>query len=365
MTRNPVPHVPHEDNEPTLDFEVPPVSPPAPAPRAGGRFRRLPGWAKALIVLGSILLGLSGVCLSAAWMLVHRYESQVRQEDIIGGIASPQQQRHLASGGINLLLLGSDSRQGEADAARIPGQRSDTIMLVHIAASRDKAAVISIPRDSFVNIPPGGGWRGGMNKINAAFAYGGAPLVAKTVAQLTGVSLDGAAIANFAGVRAMVDAVDGVNVCLDNTVRSSSGRVWSAGCQRMDGAAAEEFMRERQNVPGGDFGRMKDQQLVVRAIVEKASTEALLSNPVRTDKLLMTAARSLTIDKSLNLREILSITRGIQPSAVQYATVPYRNADLRTFAGSSVELDPDRSAAMFAAIRDDTIDQWIINNTEN
>lgn len=336
---------------------------PVPAKRKG--FRGLPRWKKVLIVAGSALLAVALIAVGTAWALVGRYEGQVKHEDLLGDAAVPrnEQQQHFASGPINLLLLGSDSRAGTVDQNKVSGQRSDTIMLVHIAANRKQAAVISIPRDSFVDIPPGGSWSGGKNKINAAFAFGGAPLAAKTITQLTGVPLDGAMIADFAGIEKMVDAVGGVRVCINYDVQSTfSSRFWAKGCHQMNGAEAEEFVRQRKMVPGGDFGRMKDQQLVVQAIFTKVSSEGVLTNPLRLDRLLMTAAQTLTIDKSLNLRQLASVVMDIKPSAVRYATLPYTNPGLQTFAGSSVELDATKCASMFAAIRNDTIDQWIADN---
>jgi LCP family protein required for cell wall assembly len=322
-------------------------------------------WKKALVVVAVLLLVLSGGLVGSGWALAHRYESKVSHEDLLGDGAAPRAvtQQHFASGPLNLLLLGSDSRAGETDKGTVSGQRSDTIMLVHISAQRDKATVISIPRDSYVHIPAGGSWKGGMNKLNAAFAFGGAPLAAKTVTELTGITLDGAMVANFAGIRTMVDAVGGVDVCVPYDVKSYfSTKDWTKGCHQMDGATAEEFMRNRMYVPGGDFGRMKDQQLVVQGIIQKVSAQGLLTNPLVLDRLLTTAAQSLTIDKTLNLRQLVTSVKDIKPSAVTFATVPFITDNLKTPAGSSVELDPQKCAALFAAVRSDTVDQWLAAN---
>lgn len=333
-------------------------------PRRSERFRSLPRWQRTIIILGVLAIITSLIGVGGAWGFVHRYESQVKHEDILGVEApAPEVEQHWEAGPLNLLLLGSDSREGERDEGRFTGERSDTIMLVHIAASRDRAAIISIPRDSYVHIPAGKNWKGGMNKLNAAFSYGGAPLAAKTISDLTGVTFDGAMIANFAGIRRMVDAVDGVNVCVPYDVKSTfSDKSWPKGCHRFDGANAEEFMRQRKNVPGGDFGRMHDQQLVVQGIIEKVSADGALNNPVKLDKLVMTAAQSLTIDKNLDLRQLASTVRNIKPANVKFATVPYSNPGLKTPVGSAVQLDDLKSKAMFDAIRTDTLDQWLAAN---
>jgi LCP family protein required for cell wall assembly len=332
--------------------------------RKPGRFGKSPRWMKILIVLGSVLLVGSACTGAVAWTLVNRYEKRVTHEDLLGDAALPKDEKRWQSGPLNLLLLGSDSREGETDKGQVAGERSDTIMLLHIAAARDSAAIISIPRDSYVDIPAGGNWHGGKNKLNAAFAFGGAPLAAKAITQLTGVPLDGAMIANFAGVRKMVDTVGGVRVCADYDVKSSSSqRIWKKGCHQMDGATAEEFMRERKNVPGGDIGRMHQQQLVVQGVIEKISANNVFANPLALDKVLTTAAGSLTVDKNLDLRQLAMTVKNIKPANVKFATVPYSNLDLKTSAGSSVELDQKKAASMFEGLRADSVNQWLAANS--
>jgi LCP family protein required for cell wall assembly len=343
----------------------PPVREQPRSHRAPGGFRSRPGWQKALLVL--LALGLvGGLCAGVgAFALLNRYESKAQHEDLLGPAAQPRVEEHWKKGPLDLLLLGSDSREGEPDEGRFPGQRSDTIMIVHISKNLDRATIVSIPRDSYVYVPPAGGWHGGMNKLNAAFAFGGAPHAAQTITRLTGVKFDGALIANFSGIKKMVEAVDGVRVCIPYTVRSiHSDRVWEKGCHLLDGAAAEDFMRQRKAVPGGDFGRIHDQQLVVKAIAEKVSGEGMLQNPLRLDELLVTAAEALTIDKSLDLRELALTARKIKPANIKFATVPYTSASLRTHAGSAVKLNDAKAKELFAAIRDDTIQQWLAANPQ-
>jgi len=327
-----------------------------------------PGWKKALLVLSILLLLLAGGVTGTGYYLYTRYDHKVSREDLLDdGSAGDQRQREAdrKSGALNLLLLGSDSRATVPGGKSPIGERSDTIMLVHIAKNRQKAAIISIPRDSYVTVPAGGSWKGGKNKINAAFAFGGAKLTAATVRQLTGIPLDGAMIANFESIHELVDAVDGVDVCVPYDVRSTfSTKVWREGCHQMRGDEAEEFMRQRYEVPGGDFGRMYNQQLVVKAVIAKAAKGDLLINPMKFDNLMVTAAEALTVDKSLDLQELALAVRGIRPSRISYATVPYTSASLKTPAGTAVKLDAKQAAAMFAAVRDDTIDQWLIDNPQ-
>nr|WP_296074329.1 LCP family protein [uncultured Actinoplanes sp.] len=328
-------------------------------------FGRLAGWKKASLILGVLLLLLAGGVAGGGWFLYARYENRVGREALLPDDASApaeqsRREQNWRSWPLNLLLLGSDSRATEPGGTSPIGERSDTIMLVHIAASRDKATIVSIPRDSYVDIPAGGSWKGGKNKINAAFAFGGAKLTAATVRQLSGVPLDGAMIADFASIHHLVDAVDGVHVCVPYDVRSRlTGTLWKQGCHDLDGDEAEDFMRQRHDVPGGDIGRIGNQQLVVKAVIAKVSAGDLLSNPMKYDNLMVTVAGSLTVDQSLDLQRLALAVRDIRPGALSYATVPFTSTDLKTPAGSAVRLDPARSAEMFAAIRDDTIDTWL------
>ncbi|MEU1752811.1 LCP family protein [Micromonospora matsumotoense] len=291
----------------------------------------------------------------------HRHENRVQREEILGRGTMPHDEQRWRQGPLNLLLLGSDSREGEPDQGQYPGQRSDTIMLAHLNGARDTATVVSVPRDSYVEVPAREGvWDGGKNKINAAFAFGGAALAAETVHRLTGVTIDGVLVANFAAVRAIVNAVGGITVCLPHEVLSTTtGARWSAGCHRLDGAAAEDLVRQRHNVPGGDLGRILDQQIVVRAIAERLSPTSLIANPTRLDRLLTTAAGSLTVDKDLDLTDLALAVRHVHPERLRLVTVPVSDPGFDTPVGSAVLLDSRPAADLFAAIRDDTLDRWL------
>ncbi|HWS39009.1 MAG TPA: LCP family protein [Actinoplanes sp.] len=349
-----------------IDVSVVPAGENDQASRRFRRLRAMPGWQKALLLLAVLVLVVVAGVAGGGYLLYSRYDGKVTRASLLPSVPPEEAARieeNWKSGAVNLLLLGSDSRAAEEGQDSAIGARSDTIMLVHIAKGRDRAAIISIPRDSYVDVPAGGSWKGGKNKINAAFAFGGAALTAQTVERLTGISLDGAMIADFASIRDLVDSVDGVNVCVPYDVRSSfSGRQWKTGCHDLTGDTAEEFMRQRYHVPGGDFGRMYNQQLVVKAVVAKVAKSGTLTDPLALDGLLSIAADSLTVDENLNLNDLAFAVRGIRPGAISYATVPYTTGSLKTSAGTAVQLDTGKAAAMFAAIRDDSIDQWLAGN---
>jgi LCP family protein required for cell wall assembly len=262
---------------------------------------------------------------------------------------------------MNFLVLGSDSREDqETQSLDETGSRSDTIMIVHVNKAQTGAFVVSIPRDSYVDIPAAGDWGGGKNKINAALSFGGANLAAKTIYNLTKVPLNGAMLVNFDGVRKMVEAVGGVTVCTPFDVKSYfSDRFWAKGCHDMSPDEAEEFMRQRYYVPGGDFGRIKNQQNVIKGLMKKVASGDTLTNPVRLDSLISTAAESLTVDKNMNLRDLVFALKGINPDNVKFATAPHVGLETIDGIGSTVQLDMPGTQQLFQAVLDDKTDEWL------
>jgi LCP family protein required for cell wall assembly len=338
--------------------------------------RRMPWAYTALLIVGSLLLVAAGGTIALIYGLSGRYETKVKQEDILPPDVTSTHKTY--AGPLNFLVLGTDSRDNEqTESADSTGSNSDTILLVHIDKGLDSAFIVSIPRDSYVNIPPGGDWKGGENKINAAFDHGGAPLAAQTVFNLTHIPLDGAVIINFAGVENMVNAVGGIRVCPPydvgnwfpdfkqygpDKVRSDAGVVypgWLKGhCYQMNGTEAMVFARQRHIVAGGDFGRIRNQQLVMQALAEKATSAGMLTDLRKLDSLLLAAAESLTIDRGMSLRDLAFALKGISPSRIQFATVPHLGT-FTTWAGSSVKLNFPKCQELFQAILDDRTDAWL------
>ena len=329
-------------------------------PEVATRKRKRSPWVTALMMVGVLALVCTGTAVGLALGLEHRYENKVTREDILGDLPKADVPLGTKTAPMNFLMLGSDDMSGKNQNIDDPdGSRSDTIMLIHINAAHNRAFIMSIPRDSFVDVPAGGKWKGGPNKINAAFAFGGAKLSAKTVYNLTKIPLDSAMIVNFSGIAKMVGAVGTVNVCVPYTVSSiHTGRVWSAGCHDMGPDETADFLRQRKSVPGGDLGRIQDQQLVVKALADRITSEGILTNPLQLDKLISTAAGSLTLDKSTNLRDLVLALKDIRPADLTFATVPTAGT-FDTFAGSSVKLDTAGANVLFKAVIDDKTDEWL------
>jgi LCP family protein required for cell wall assembly len=260
-----------------------------------------------------------------------------------------------ASGTENWLLVGSDTRAevgttGSGGRVWKPGgQRSDTIMLLHLPADRSKAYVVSFPRDSWVQIP---GY--GPQKINAAFSFGGPPLLIETVESLTGARIDHFGAIDFNGFKDMTDALGGVEVNIEKSVYDPARKVhWEAGRQKLDGEKALLFVRQRYNLANGDFDRIKRQQAFLRALAKKAAEGGTVSNPLKLDRFLSALTRSISVDDSVSagdLRGLALSMRGVRPGDVQFMTVPHKGSAQRA-KQSVVLLDKARSTALFEAVK--------------
>ena len=255
--RGPAPRTVHQPvnqyREPQPQYSEPPVR---PRKRRGGHRCR-----KVLVFLLVVLL----VALAALYFWV---DSKIQTVDALSGAADTP--------GTTYLIVGSDSRDGWETNEVLEGARTDTIMLLHKPES-GPVALISIPRDSYVTIPGHNA-----NKINAAYAFGGAPLLVDTVEELTGYTVDHYLEVGFTGVVDLIDAVGGVELCYDHDVSDWRSKMeWEAGCHVADGDTALAFARMRYSDPLGDIGRGLRQQQVVGAVAESVLSPQTLLNPAK------------------------------------------------------------------------------------
>ena len=252
--------------------------------------------------------------------------------------------------GTTYLLAGSDQRPADMQDGT-EGARSDTILLLHVPTS-GPAALISIPRDSYVPIPGHGS-----NKINAAYSWGGPKLLVATVEKLTGMKVDHYVEVGFGGIETVVNALGGVRLCSDLNVHDQlSGLVWTPGCHTADGAVALAFSRMRYSDPTGDIGRTARQRQVISAITKTAASPAVLLAPGKQVQLVRAGTDSLTVDDGTDVvalaRLALDFRAATGPKGIT-GTPPIKNMDYRPGnAGSTVELDPATTPAFFAQIRD-------------
>lgn len=252
--------------------------------------------------------------------------------------------------GQTILVVGSDSREGWADDGTV-GARTDTIMLVHQPVD-GPVALISIPRDSYVEISGHG-----KTKINAAFAFGGPPLLVQTVENLTGLTVDRYLEVGFTGVADIVDALGGVELCYDTDVNDPlSTLVWEAGCHEVDGATALAFARMRYGDPIGDIGRTQRQRQLVAAVVDKAARPSTFLNPLPLLRLTDAVLASIRVNDGMSVLDLVGTARVIAAACGEGAvrgTPPLISLDHRVEdVGSTVLLDPDTIDEFWQRISD-------------
>lgn len=303
---------------------------PAPTASAPRRRRRFGGLWKFLLAL---------VLLALAWagFLIWDANQNLGRTPALSGAADTP--------GTTYLLAGSDSREdGAVQDDFKESERSDSIMLVNIAPNGQKSTV-SIPRDSYVEIP-GYGW----DKINASFSYGGPELLVETVEALTGLSVDHYVQIGMGGVADIVDAVGGINVCYDGDVSGDPSRLeWTAGCHDVDGQTALAFSRMRYQDPEGDIGRAKRQRQVVSTTIEKALSPTSLLNPARTLRVERAGSGSFTVDEDTSVLDIARLVLAFKQAGSDGLSgiPPIENIDYRTDAGASAILLEDGTAPDF------------------
>ncbi|MEN8655679.1 LCP family protein [Streptomyces sp. 21So2-11] len=264
----------------------------------------------------------------------------------------------------NILLIGSDTRSGKGNSkyGQDEGsQRSDTTILLHLAADRQSATAVSLPRDLMVEIPSCRRTDGTRSEeqfaqFNWAFEFGGTACTIRTVERLTGVRLDHHMVVDFDGFKGMVDAVDGVEICLSKPIDDKDAHLKLAkGLQTLNGEEALGYVRARKSIgDGSDTERMDRQQQFLGALVNKVQSNGVLLNPTRLYPVLDAATKSLTTDPGLDsLKDLYDLVRGmrnIPTEKVQFMTVPRQPYSYDQNRDELVEPDAGR---LFKQLRED------------
>ncbi|HVT20531.1 MAG TPA: LCP family protein [Mycobacteriales bacterium] len=341
------------------------------------RWARIVRWTAA--VLGVVVL------LAAAFVVGDYFyiKSKITAEPytIPSGATQPPK---LVTKAENFVLIGSDTRAGANGAgtggAKVAGARSDTTMILHISAGGSAATLISIPRDSYVQIPscvvgPNNQTSAPeMNKFNAAYSIGGeydnryaASCTIHTIETLTGLHIDHYAVVDFIGFEHMVEKLGGVKMCVahplyDPIVNEGGGVFHGSGLNlpagkhvEINGAQALALMRARYNLDGGgDLPRIKRQQQFAAAMIRKATSSGLLLDLPKLQGFLVTAASSLTTDGFGlgTMRKLAGALREVGAGGVHLLTVP-NTTDVPGLPYGDVEWDPTKAPALWEALRKD------------
>lgn len=323
-----------------------PAPPPEPRPGSQPRQRRRRRRPRPLRIIGAVLLVLALIVGGTAWWV----DSNLNRVDALSGYEGQIGN----TSGANWLLVGNDSRAGisEEDGERYAagdltdaGARTDTIIVVHVPTFGGKPTMVSIPRDSYVNIP---GY--GENKVNAAYALGGPHLLQQTVEQATGLRMDHYMEIGFDGFGRIVDAVGGVELCPDEPINDPmAGLNVEAGCQEMDGPTSLGYVRTRYTSAQGDLDRVERQREFLSAVVSKVGSFGTLANPFRALPLINAFSDALTVDEGDRVWHLGRLGLGMVRGADQQ-TVPVGGfAD--TAAGSVVLWDDAAAEELFAGLR--------------
>ncbi|MEU3663824.1 LCP family protein [Streptomyces sp. NPDC032940] len=273
--------------------------------------------------------------------------------------------------GMNVLLVGTDGRDRISEAERrryrlggAPCHCTDTIMIVHISEDRERASVVSLPRDSYAVTPDhtdrttGEHHRGHPLKLNAAYAEGGPQLTVRTVESMTHVKIDHYLEVDFTSFMKTVDVLGGVRICTVQPLKDRyTGLDLKAGTHQLTGGQALQYVRARHLDGASDLSRMKRQQRFLAALIDRATSSGLLLNPLKFRDVTRAVLGSVRADKGFGTDELLALGRAMRdfsPSSSEFTTVPIGQMGYNVKGvGSTLKWDPAESRRIFDALRKD------------
>ncbi|MFE9627312.1 LCP family protein [Streptomyces sp. NPDC006527] len=323
-----------------------------------------PRWAmRATMTLSVVILASAGIGHSVVTSL----EADIARVDAFKDMKN----RPRAGHGMNVLLVGTDGRDRITERERrryrlggAPCHCTDTLMIVHISEDRERASVVSLPRDSYAVTPPhtdvstGKTHPGHPLRINAAYAEGGPQLTVRTVEHMTRVKIDHYLEVDFTSFMKTVDVLGGVKVCTARPLKDPyTGLNLAPGTHHLKGGEALQYVRSRHIDADSDFGRMKRQQRFLAALVEHATSSGILLNPLKFRDVTRAVLGSVRADRGFGTDELLDLGRAMRtfsPSSSEFTTVPIAQMGYVVKGiGSTVKWDPVRAERLFRSLRDD------------
>ncbi|MFF0152571.1 LCP family protein [Micromonospora sp. NPDC005203] len=357
---------PYDEEQPKPGGPVGPRGPGGPGgPGGSGRRGPRPRWGRIALVSGVAVLVLALLGSVGAWLYARNLDNDLARTDPFAEITGGRPAKTV-DGALNILLVGSDSRDPDAPVDSKSQWRADTVIVMHIPADHQEAYLVSIPRDLYVPIPESAGAAcdsGQRAKINAAFAFGGLPLAVRTVECFTDVRIDHVMAIDFGGFKEVTDALGGVDLKVERTITSihKPYRTFTKGTNHMDGAEALDWIRQRKQFPDGDFARMRHQQEFLRALMDKAASTGTLANPGKLNNFLKSVTAAVTVDQDFSVTDMALQFRNLRGQNLTFVTSPNSGSD--TINGESVVVsDRERALAMYRAMTADTMAEWVKAN---
>ncbi|CAB4763433.1 unannotated protein [freshwater metagenome] len=338
------------------------VNPPrVPIRRRRSRF----SMATTLLSVGVLLLSL------VSWATFDHVTSSINREDVFKGIEVRPDRS--AGSSINYLLVGSDTREGltkqQLRSLRVgsvktaAGRRADTSILIHISKDRDRVTIISIPRDTYAEVPAwtdeaGVEYNAKNSKINETFGRGGAPLLISTIENMTQVRIDHYIEVNFAGFANLVDAVGGVDLCTNTEIHDNKSHIdLPAGKNHLDGVTALKYVRARYFDGTGDLGRMKRQQKFIASMIAATTSTGTLLNPVKLLSVINAGLATVTTDPDLQKDDLVTLAtqmKSLSATNLNMLTVPLSDVNYSNNGVTGAVLwDPVLAPQLWQRIKDD------------
>ncbi|OEV05482.1 LytR family transcriptional regulator [Streptomyces oceani] len=298
--------------------------------------------------------------------LVSGLDEGVGRVDPFAGL----EDRPASSDGLNFLVVGVDDRAELSAEQRRKHQLggascncTDTLMMVHLSADRERMSVVSLPRDTYVKLPKhthegGTKHQAYPAKINSAYTHGGPNLTVRTVEKMTGVHIDHYLEVSFRSFMNTVDVLGGVPVCTVRPLKDErSGLDLPAGQSRLDATEALAYVRARHLGGSSDFGRMQRQQQFIASVIDRATSSGVLMNPAKLNEVASTLLRSVRADPGFGTSEIVALGRAMRdftPASSEFVSVPVEDADYPVPGlGSTVKWDEGKADKLFDTLRAD------------
>ncbi|MGN9812331.1 LCP family protein [Micromonospora sp. BQ11] len=334
-------------------------------PGGPGRRGPRPRWGRIGLVAGVAVLVLALLGGIGAWFYARGLNDDLARTDPFSEITGGRPAKAV-DGALNILMVGTDSRDPDAPVNEKSQWRADTIIVMHIPSNHQEAYLVSIPRDLYVPIPESASAECGSSrrgKVNAAFAFGGLPLAVRTVECFSDVRMDHVMAIDFAGFKQVTDALGGVDLKVERTITSihKPYRTFTKGVNHMDGAEALDWIRQRKQFPNGDFDRMRHQQEFLRALMDKAASTGTLTNPKKLNAFLKSVTAAVTVDEGFSLVDMALQFRNLRGENLTFVTSPHNGS--QTIDGQSVVVsDREKALAMYKSMASDTMTDWVKAN---